>query len=195
MMSDLWSALKNKHMMVLLIQIHRVPAAVRAVQAAGPVRIPAAVKPRLYHRCRLMKAIKTAQKRQKVTHGADVELEGLVMKSEQDRLQRYSDCDFLMQGEVFSSPRTARRVHRFGLTLGLAFDLRNGWDLNDQRAKMWSHLQHESPILIFGSWSGHSAGMSHMRWMMDIYRWQLLKDVSLYINILESCFGMQSFAQ
>ena len=36
-------------------------------------------------------------KRQKVTHGADMELEGLVMESEQDRLQRYSDCDFLMQ--------------------------------------------------------------------------------------------------
>ena len=33
----------------------------------------------------------------KVTHGADMELEGLVMESERDRLQRYSDCDFLMQ--------------------------------------------------------------------------------------------------
>ena len=40
--------------------------------------------------------------------------------------------------EVFSSPRTARFVHRFGLTPGLVFDLRIGWDLNDpaQRAKM-----------------------------------------------------------
>ena len=30
---------------------------------------------------------------------------------------------------------------------GLAFDLRTRWDLNDpaQRAKMWSHLQHERP--------------------------------------------------
>ena len=56
--------------------------------------------------------------------------------------------------EVFSSPRTARLVHRFGLTPGLAFDLRTGWDLNDpsRRAKMWSHMQHESPILIVGSW-------------------------------------------
>ena len=33
----------------------------------------------------------------KVTHGADVDLEGLVMESERDRLQRYSDRDFLMQ--------------------------------------------------------------------------------------------------
>ena len=142
-----------------------------------------------------------------------MELEGLVMESERERLQRYSDCDFLMQvkqngdvyldsifsddrrkretvkkeliqlgvhpsvhvAEVFSSPRTARRVHRFGLTPGLAFDLRIRWDLNDpaQRAKMWSHLQHERPILSVGSWSGHSAGMSHMRWMMDVYRWQI----------------------
>ena len=35
-----------------------------------------------------------SSRRQKVTHGADVELEGLVMESERDRLQRYSDCDF-----------------------------------------------------------------------------------------------------
>ena len=38
-----------------------------------------------------------SSKRQEVTHGADMELEGLVMESERDRLQRYSDCDFLMQ--------------------------------------------------------------------------------------------------
>ena len=36
-------------------------------------------------------------KRQKVTDGADVELEGLVMEYERDRLQRHSDCDFLRQ--------------------------------------------------------------------------------------------------
>ena len=47
--------------------------------------------------------------------------------------------------EVISIPGTARFVHGFDLTPGLAFDLRTGWDLNDlaQRAKMWSHLQHE----------------------------------------------------
>ena len=58
---------------------------------------------------------------------------------------------------------------------GLAFDLRTGWDLNDpaQRANMWSHLQHERPILIVGSWSGHCARMPHMRWMMDTCRWQV----------------------
>ena len=38
-----------------------------------------------------------SSKRQKVTHGAHMELEGLVMESEWDRFQRYSDCDFLMQ--------------------------------------------------------------------------------------------------
>ena len=59
-------------------------------------QFPAAVKPRLHHRCRLTKAMRTAQK-DKVSHGADMELEGLVMESEQDRLQRYSNCDFLMQ--------------------------------------------------------------------------------------------------
>ena len=38
-----------------------------------------------------------SSKRKKVTHGTDMELEGLVMESEIDRLQRYSDSDFLMQ--------------------------------------------------------------------------------------------------
>ena len=110
-----------------------------------------------------------SSKRQKVTHGGDMGLEDLVMESERDRLQRYLDCDLLMQvkqnadvyldrilsndrrkretvkkeliqlgvhpsvhvAEVFSRFGTARIVHRFGLTPGLAFDLRTGWDLND----------------------------------------------------------------
>ena len=38
-----------------------------------------------------------SSKRQKFNHGADMELEGLVMESERGRLQRYSDRDFLMQ--------------------------------------------------------------------------------------------------
>ena len=77
--------------------------------------------------------------------------------------------------KVFSSPGTARFVHRFGLTPGLVLDLRTGWDSNDpaKRAKLWSHVQHERSILIVGSWSGHSAGMSHTRRMMDTYRWQV----------------------
>ena len=56
--------------------------------------------------------------------------------------------------EVFSNPGKARFVHRFGLTPGLALDLRTGLDLNDpaQRAKMWSHWQRERPILTVGSW-------------------------------------------
>ena len=80
--------------------------------------------------------------------------------------------------EVFSRPRTARLVHRFGFTLGLVFDLRTRWDLNDpaQRAKMWAHLQRERPIFIVGSWGGDSAGMSHMRWMMHIFRWRVAQE-------------------
>ena len=88
--SDSRGVLKNKYMMVPLLHIHGVPAAVRAVQAAGPVWIPAAVKPQFHHQCRLTKAMRITQG-QKVTHGADVELEGLVIESERDRLQRYSD--------------------------------------------------------------------------------------------------------
>ena len=53
--------------------------------------------------------------------------------------------------EVFPSFWTARFVHRFGLTPGSAFDLRTGWDLNDpaRRAKMWSQLLRERPLLIW----------------------------------------------
>ena len=58
---------------------------------------------------------------------------------------------------------------------GLALDLRTGWDLDDpaQSARMWSHLQRERPVLIVGSWSGLGARMTHMRWMTDVYRWQV----------------------
>ena len=38
-----------------------------------------------------------SSKRQKITDGADMELDELFMESELDRLQRYSDRDFLMQ--------------------------------------------------------------------------------------------------
>ena len=58
--------LKNKHPRVPLLQIHGVSAAVRAVQAAVPTRIPQAVKPRLHHRFRLTKAIRTARKDRKL---------------------------------------------------------------------------------------------------------------------------------
>ena len=64
--SDSRSELKNEHLRVQLVQVHGVPAAVRAVQAAVPVRIPAAVKPRLHHGCRLTKAMWTAQKDRKL---------------------------------------------------------------------------------------------------------------------------------
>ena len=48
-----------------------------------------------------------------------MELEGLVMESERDRLQRYSDCDFLMQvkqnadvylDRIFSNDRWKRET-------------------------------------------------------------------------------------
>ena len=168
-----------------------------------------------------------SSRRPKLTDGAGMELEGLVMESEWDRLRRYSDCDFLMQvkqsacvhldrfflmvagrnceervdtlrcasispcgGSIFK--HQARFVQRFGFTPGLAFDLSTGWDLNDpaQRARMWTHLQHERPVLIVGSWSGHSAGTSHMRWMMGNTVGKLLKDVSLHTTTLESCLRL-----
>ena len=142
-------------------------------------------------------------KRQKVTHGTGMELEGLVMEAEFDRLQRYADADSYLDkivskdckereavrkdllqlgvhssvhvAEVFSDLGNWCFVHRLGPTLGLALDLRTGCDLNDpaQRAKVWSHLQRERSILIVGSWSVRGARTTHMRWMIDTYRWQV----------------------
>ena len=70
--SDSRSELKNKRLRVLLLQIHRAPAAVRAVQAAVPVRIPS---------MQVDESNQDRSERQKVSHGADMELVGLVMES------------------------------------------------------------------------------------------------------------------
>ena len=155
-------------------------------------------------------------KRQKIMHGTDMELKGLVMEAEVVRFQRYSGGSFLVQAtqeadsyldknvfndckereavkkdllhlgvhssvhvaEVFSSSGKTCIVDRLGLARGLALDLRTGWDLNDpaQCAKVWSHLQRERPGLIVGSWSGLGTRTTHMRWMIDAYRWQVSQD-------------------
>ena len=56
--SDSRSELKNKHLRVLLLQIHGVPAAVRAVQAADSSSSQTAIAPSMH-----------SSKRQKVVHG------------------------------------------------------------------------------------------------------------------------------
>ena len=86
--------------------------------------------------------------------------------------------------------RNIRNLMRIGINLifvtviifagMVALDLRTGWDLNDpaQRAKMLSHLQRERPILIVGSWSGLGTRTTHMRWMIDVYRWLVSQGVA-----------------
>ena len=55
--------------------------------------------------------------------------------------------------EVFSPPRFTAQCHRFGLTPGLAMDLRTGWDFDvaEHRDKAWEHLVHDQPYLVIGS--------------------------------------------
>ena len=55
--------------------------------------------------------------------------------------------------EVFCPPRFTSMAHRYGLTPGIAFDLRSGWDLDDPQARkaVWEHLQLERPYLVVGS--------------------------------------------
>ena len=73
---------------------------------------------------------------------------------------------------VLLDPGKVCAVRRLGLTPGFALDLRTGWDLNDpaHRAKVWSHLQQERPILMVGNWSGADSKLTHMRCMKDAHR-------------------------
>ena len=59
-------------------------------------------------------------------------------------------CHF---SEVFCPPRFTAMASRYGLTPGLAFDLRCGWDLDNPSARkaVWEHLQVERPLLLVGS--------------------------------------------
>ena len=92
--SDSRNDLKNIHLRVLLLHIHRAPAAVRA---AVPVPVPAAVRPRLSHRCRSMRVIRTAQRDRKLCMRLTWNWRGWSwMESEFDRLQRHSDRNFLV---------------------------------------------------------------------------------------------------
>ena len=95
--------------------------------------------------------------------------------------------------EIFSPPRMTQACSRFGLSPGLAFDLRTGWDLNcpRQRSQVWEYIKRERPILIFGSPECRSfsqlqnlnpkgpqfqrklaEGIAHIDFMVAIYRWQ-----------------------
>ena len=95
--------------------------------------------------------------------------------------------------EIFSPPRVTAETHRFGLTPGMAFDIRTGWNLDDPRKlkQLWRYLRTERPMLIIGPSECRAfsslqslnrdspnfkrtlqAGIRHMRIMMQIYQWQ-----------------------
>ena len=85
-------------------------------------------------------------------------------------------------------------ARRFGLSPGIAVDLRTGWDLDDPEdiKKLWGYLVQERPLLVVGSpeckafgnlWNLNPksekyhdilrTGIRHMKLMMDIYEWQV----------------------
>ena len=95
--------------------------------------------------------------------------------------------------EVFCPPRFTAMAHRYGLTPGIAFDLRSGWDLDDPKAQkaVWEHLETERPFLVVGSLeckafsSLHNlnpdspkyretlaAGRRHLEFVCQIYKYQ-----------------------
>ena len=85
--------MKNKHLRVQLVQIHGVPAAVRAVSSSSSSSCPRSSQIAIAPSMQVDESNEDRSKRQKVTHDSDVDLEGLVVESERDRLQRLSDCD------------------------------------------------------------------------------------------------------
>ena len=95
--------------------------------------------------------------------------------------------------EVFCPGRLAEHAHLFGLTPGLAADLRTGWDLSTQEGQRecWKHLEREDPYFILGSpmCKAFSVlqslnkgsenyqvtlkhGLNHLKFCMDVYAWQ-----------------------
>ena len=94
--SDSQSELKNKHLRVQLVQIHGSASSSSSRSSSRSSSYPSSSQTAIAPSVQLDESNEDLSKRQKVTHGADMELEGLVMESERDRLQRYSDCDFLM---------------------------------------------------------------------------------------------------
>ena len=95
--------------------------------------------------------------------------------------------------EIFSPPRATAESHRFGLTPGLVFDIRTGWNLDDPKKleQIWEYLRTERPTLTIGSSECDAinslqslnrdspnfqraleAGIRHMRTIVQIYRWQ-----------------------
>ena len=55
--------------------------------------------------------------------------------------------------EIFSPFRATAESHRFGFILGMVFDIRTGWNLDDPRElkQLWEYLRTERPMLIIGS--------------------------------------------
>ena len=55
--------------------------------------------------------------------------------------------------EIFSAPRATTESHRFGLTPGMVFDIRTGWNLDDPRKlkQLWEYLRTSRPMLVIGS--------------------------------------------
>ena len=95
--------------------------------------------------------------------------------------------------EVFCPGRLAEHAHLFGLTPGLAADLRTGWDLSTQerQRECWKRLEREDPYFILSSpmCKAFSVleslnkgsenyevtlknGLNHLRFCMDVYAWQ-----------------------
>lgn len=97
--------------------------------------------------------------------------------------------DHVHIAEVPAPARVKDIGSRFGLTPGLAFDIRSCWDLTrlEKRRKLWDYLEQERPMLIVGSWqckaldrlqsltreSPHyestlKEGLTHLKFLMDI---------------------------
>lgn len=95
--------------------------------------------------------------------------------------------------EIFSPPRVTAAAGRMGLTPGLAFDISQGWDLDNPAniRRLWQYVRSERPMLIIGSSECRAfsslqnlsqgspnyqatldKGARHLKLVTAIYKWQ-----------------------
>ena len=108
------------------------------------------------------------------------------------------DMNDIHVDEIFSQPKRMATANRFGLALGLVFDMsRSCWNLNDQvdTERLWKYLQTERPMLVVGSPKCKvymemqsmdqaspkfrdvlDAGVSHLQALMAVQRWQVAQE-------------------
>ena len=108
--SDSRSDLKNEHLRVPVVTNSRSTSSSSSRSSSSSSSYPSTSQTAIAPSMQVDECNQdSSKKKQKVTRGADMELEGLVMESKRDRLQRYSDTSFV--SEIWKCMSHAAPVH------------------------------------------------------------------------------------